>query len=190
MKSLPALVVVAVTTMVSAGCSVHERWPYTAEASLGVSYGMTDSDAYRDDRAAGGMAEALLARRFHAPDRGGWIGAFSATAWGIAAREADCLSAPSGGCVPHFPAWGSLAALAGLETANTNARVLVGPALAYGDDSERPSNAVPGAMLRLDGAIPFASRLSLTASFSSLYVPDYFDDSFINWAFGVGVRIR
>ena len=74
MKFVPALIIV-ITTVVCTGCSVHERWAYTAEARLGVSFGMTDSGNYRDDRAAGGMAEALLARRFHAPDRGGWIGA-------------------------------------------------------------------------------------------------------------------
>jgi hypothetical protein len=136
------------------------------------------------------MGEVLIARRFHDANRDGWVGALSATGWGFAAREADCLSAPGGGCVSDFPAWASFAALAGFETADTNARLLAGPALVYGDDSERPSNGVAGAMLRLDGAVPFISRLSLTASFSSLYVPDYFDDSFINWGLSVGVRIR
>ncbi len=94
-----------------------------------------------------------------------------------------CRLTASGDCMPPYPGFTSLSALAGWQSPRGWLRVFGGPTLAYGDE------AALGLQGRIDLAAPLSRRVSLTLNGRGFALPSFQGASYQLFDVGFGLRI-
>ena len=115
--------------------------------------------------------------------RGNVVFGAGASTQGGGTSESICLPSASGGCIPRYPNFVSLSALAGWQTQRGRFRVLAGPTLAYADE------AALGLQGRVDLAAPLTQRWSLTLNARGFALPSLQGASYQLFSVGAGLRI-
>lgn len=133
----------------------------------------------------GAAVDALVALRLGNAGGGAVIAGVNAgTPWAWASTTI-CLPASGGGCIPTYPAFLKIGALAGWENRRATLRAMGGPAYVNADGA-----ATWGLQARLDGALPIAERLAMVGSVLGTMVPNFRGDAFQVYSIGLGVRLR
>ncbi len=159
----------------------------TRAFSLDVNVGresVRTSGEYRSPQ-QGAAVDALLALRLGSTGRGAIIaGVSTGTPWAWTSTDI-CLRASNGGCIPTYPNFVRVGALAGWENQRTTLRAMGGPAYISAD-----GKVAFGLQARVDGAVPIVQRFALVASVRGTMVPNYRGDAFQVYSIGLGIRLR
>ena len=180
-RSALALLPLALVMCATRDAASQELRPVSFEFSVGPGFG---GSSFPYGPSGGASGDVLLGLRPGARAAGGFVVALSGSGQAFGVSFA-CDIVPGGSCTPEFPEFWILSALAGWETGNGAARLLIGPAVATSS-----SEQVGAAQARLELAKPIFSHLSVLASARFSYVPKYRDDSFRLGSIGVGFRLR
>jgi hypothetical protein len=171
----------------------QERPPVSLEVSAGVSFGR--GGVTRRER-NGVALDATLGWRVYPVPNGAVLLALSGGAQGAIGMDMtdDCQIAPGGGCLPDYPSFYSVGALAGWEWAlerGASTRVLAGPAY-YRGHQRRPdvSGRAIGLQARADFTTPTLRRIALLASLRAAVVPSFRGDTYALGAAGFGFRFQ
>ena len=183
-RSLVLALAVAATLLAAPRTGAQSPSPFSIEASVGRGVGWTGAE-YAGSQ-SGIAADVLLAMRLRPAGSGALIVGLSGSAQGTGASTSDCRPASTGGCVPRFPEFYSVAPLAGWESGRGTLRALLGPTLMQ---ASREGRAL-GVQGRLDLAIPLAGRIAPVVSIRPAFIPDYRGDAIGLMAFGLGLRFR
>lgn len=163
--------------------AAQQRPSLTVQATLGPVHGQTAGE-YRSDR-HGTAIDLLLGVRAGSADRHGLVLGVNATSQLAQVHTDVCIPATTGdGCIPPFPAFGVVGALAGWENASTTIRLMGGPAWARAKADALAWQA------RLDASLPVFWRLGLAASVRGTVVPSYRGDAIRLFGLGLGIRVR
>lgn len=156
----------------------------SVEGSVGLRYGSGGHYMNRAGAAVDVLATMPVARVAGGTVVGGLTGGVS----GAMASELVCVADPQFACVPGFPTFVSVAALAGVQRSlgSGSLRVLVGPG--YYQAVDGPD--VLGMQARIDVATPRFWRVSLIGSARTNVLPDYQNDVVRLNTFGIGLRIH
>jgi hypothetical protein len=157
----------------------------SVEASAGMFTGGGGTFSER-----GGPALDLV---LSVPVRREWAGSvvagLTAGLNGPLGMDLDCPVGAWGECIPAFPTFASVAAVAGVQrqmAGGTVARVLAGPAFYHAVDGD----AAAGLQARVDAARPILPHTSLVASVRGDMLPRYQGERLNFAAFGLGLRIH
>ena len=160
--------------------------PYSFEVRVGPSWGSSDNDRGYCGSQDGILADLLVARRLHHPDRNGATIAVNFAVHAYNIEQSECGFDPiTREYIPYFPGHGGIFLLGGWESRNTSFRISAGPGIAN-PEYER----VAGFVARLDAAAAPVFHMSFAGTISGLYVPSWKGDSFAYLALGIGLRMR
>jgi hypothetical protein len=154
------------------------------DVSVGAGKGWSGGE-YVGNR-SGLAVDALLGFRLRSIGREGLMVGFSGGIQRTGESSTVCRPALDGSCVPSFPDFYTLSALAGWESGRGILRVMLGPAFVQAS-GEGHALGVQG---RLDLAAPFTSHIGVVASIRPTVVPSYRGDTLKLLAFGIGLRLR
>ena len=164
--------------------SAQNRWPVFFETSWGRGGGTTEGE-YRNN-SSGITADALVGFRPQPNRESGIVLATAISMQGAGAVTTICIMSSTGGCIPSFPEFLTIAGLIGYEKGvNSTIRISVGPGFVHAND-----HSTLGLEGRLDAALPVVWRLSALGSFRVVHIPDHRGDQFTLRTFGLGIRIR
>jgi hypothetical protein len=191
MSFVRALRAMCIAVVAASSAHAQDRPSVSFDATLGKGFAWTDGE-YRGDR-NGISIDALLALRFRPHAKGGVVAGVNAGVHGpwAAGTDAVCIPASKGGCLPEFPTFEMVGALAGWENASTTLRAMAGAAYIQAGATDGWSDWSVAWQARLDGAFPTSGRLTVTGSLRGAYVPNYpRGDAFRLLSLAVGLRIR
>jgi hypothetical protein len=183
------ILVILGVSLASALLPAQERAPVSLEGSAGVGIGH-GSSTFRDR--TGIALDATLAWRIRPAAAGAVLVALTGGVQGSPDATDLCTIAPNGGCVPAYPLFYSVGALAGREWARTrgaSARVLAGPAY-YRASPRSGGGGAFGLQARVDLTTPALWRVALLGSLRGAVLPSYGGGSHALGAVGLGVRVQ
>lgn len=155
------------------------------DASLGPSFGGGGSFVQR----AGGGFDGVLAVPVARTSTGTVVLGITGGIHGKMAHDLICYEGPGDVCMPEFPTFASLGAVAGVQRglgSGFSARALAGPAYFQAVDGDDTF----GLQGRVDVAKRLVFHLSLVASARTAVLPSYQDETLHFTSFGIGLRIQ
>jgi hypothetical protein len=155
--------------------------PASVEVNAGPTFGGSTGHYFTG---TGLSLDALVALRPGVQRGGGFVLAVSGSAHALGVRV-ECDAVPGVPCAQNFPEFWLVSALAGWQTRNGGARILIGPAVVGAE-----SHQAGAAQARLELATPLLRQLSLLASARMAYIPSYRGEAFRLGAVGIGLRLR
>ena len=182
----PALVrAVAVTCILALPVSAGAQQARALSLDVAVRHESVHTSGEFRSPQRGAAVDALVALRLSNAGGGAIIAGVSAgTPWAWSSTDI-CLPASGGGCIPTYPAFLKIGALAGWENRRATLRAMGGPAYVNADGA-----ATLGLQARLDGALPMAGRFALVGSVLGTMVPNFRGDPFRVYSIGLGIRLR
>jgi len=120
---------------------------------------------------------------------GAVVAALTGGVTGPLGEDLDCTLGPADECIPEFPTFLSVAAVAGVQRQlgdGSSARVMAGPGFYAASDGD----AALGVQARADVARRIFFRTALVASVRGDLLPSYQGETLRFAAFGLGFRIQ
>jgi hypothetical protein len=175
------------TGAVCATTSAQAQQPFgpSVEASAGLFVGGGGTFHQRGGPAIDAVVAVPLARAGTGTVVAGVTGGIS----GPLTNELICRQGPNDECIPDYPTFASIGAVAGVQRAlgsATSARALAGAG--FYQDVDGPGTV--GLQGRVDVARRLIFRTSLVASVRAAVLPSYEGQSLSFAAFGLGIRIQ
>jgi hypothetical protein len=157
----------------------------SVDVTIGTGYGRGGGERLNRHALAADVVGAARLR----PAGGGAL-QVGASAWlqGGSGADAVCFPARAGGCVPDYPDFAAVAALAGWEAGRRRGpsfRVLVGPGF-FGADG----HGALGAQGRLDAAAPAWGRVAGVLGVRGALVPRLGGEPYALGAASLGIRLQ
>jgi hypothetical protein len=175
----------AVCATTSAQAQQQHPFGPSLEASAGLFLGGGGTFHQRGGPTIDAVVAVPLARAGTSTVVAGVTGGIS----GPLTHELVCLSGPNGECIPDYPTFASIGAMAGVQRAigsATSARAMAGAG--FYQDIDGPGTV--GLQGRVDLAQRLILRTALVASVRGAVLPSYEGQSLSFAAFGVGIRIQ
>jgi hypothetical protein len=157
----------------------------SVEASAGLFLGGGGTFHQR----GGPTIDAVVAVPLARAGRGTVVAGVTGGISGPLAYDLVCLDGPNDECIPSYPTFASIGAVAGVQRAlgsATSARALAGAG--FYQDIDGPGTV--GLQGRLDVAQRLIFRTALVASVRGAVLPSYEGQSLSFAAFGLGIRIQ
>lgn len=179
------LAAACIATLPDAATAQQQTFGPSLEAGAGLFLGGGGTFEQR----GGPTIDAVVAVPLARTSAGTLVGALTGGISGPLSYDLVCAHAPNGGCVPDYPTFASIGAVAGVQRAlgeSRSVRALAGAGFYQDVDG-------PGAM-GLQGRVDVAQRLvfraSLVASVRGAVLPRYQGEALSFAAFGLGLRIQ
>ncbi len=183
--TLTVLLAVACIAALPGVAAAQQGFGPSADVSVGLFAGAGGSFVSRGGPALDGILAIPLGRTGSGTLVGGVTGGIS----GPLNMELMCLSGPNGTCVPEYPTFVTVGAVAGVQRAvgpGLSARALAGPAYFQAVDGDDTF----GLQGRVDVAKSLIFHTALVASVRGSFLPD-FEGQMLSYAtFGLGLRIQ
>lgn len=175
------------TATLPAHAQLQQQKPFgpSVEASAGLFVGGGGSF----DQRGGPTIDAVLAMPVGRAGTGTVVAGLTGGISGPLAYDLVCTQGPDNTCIPDYPAFASIGAVAGVQRAigsTTSARALAGAG--YYQDIDGPGTV--GLQGRVDVAQRLIFRTSLVASVRGAVLPRYEGQTLSFAAFGLGIRIQ
>jgi hypothetical protein len=184
-RTAAVLLAAACAATLPANLSAQRGFGPSIEGSLGAYRGAGGSFVER-----GGVAmDIVLATPVSRAPAGSVLVGLAGSITGPLAKDLDCVNGPNGECIPDYPTFGSVAAVAGMQRSfggGFSARALAGPAVYYAAGGDRAL----GLQGRADVASPVFGHVALVASVRGNVLPDYQGAPLRFAVFGLGLRIQ
>ena len=182
---LMAALIAGLPAAVPASASGQGLWPVSLEGSWGVGAGWAAGEYADPTQSPQLTMDVTAAVRVRSTPGGSYIAGLSLSGQG-GASEDRCRVAPGRpNCLPNFPDFMIISALAGWENSRASFRLATGPSYL-----QHVSRDALGWQARWDGVAPIVGHLGVGASLRVVLVPDYRGDPLALLGFGLGIRVH